>query len=557
MIRTLLISLALLAGVALTVLPSTPAIRPLPGVDAGVFNYVAWRMLEGEVPYRDVWDHKPPLIFFIHVLGLVLGRGTTWGQSAIQFLADGLGLMIGFHLLRKPFGDAAAFVALLLGVFAMLVLVVPANCTEHYALPWGFLILALYRESVLNGSTAAKSLLMGLASAALFFTKQTLIGVPAAVCLSLFLILAARGRWAELARGIAFFLLGFAGLIAPIVAYFAVNGALSDFWQAAFGYNLAYGSTPPGDGLMAALKGFRLLHRSGLLYPALAGYFGALLILRLPAYRNRYADPLLVAALLGWPIEIWLSGLSGRAYHHYFLAWIPLTTVLAAFSLGYFFRGLPDAAGNPRLGASPALRTAGVLAFVSASGVQPALALSYMLFTFPQLDLIRNEQAALEFIVQNTKDDDPILLWGAESALHFASRRRSSSRFVYQWPLFEPYHPDPRVTEIFRNDLLERPPRIVIDTSETDILTPPLDARRYAEWLAGSGRPAPREGMRAIADDLFARYRYAGRIMNWHVYVEPGLEVRLPPLSLRDQRRLQYVTPPGPGLSAPPEPLGS
>jgi 4-amino-4-deoxy-L-arabinose transferase-like glycosyltransferase len=34
--------------------------------DEGVYAYVAQRMLAGEVPYRDVFDHKPPAVYFIY-----------------------------------------------------------------------------------------------------------------------------------------------------------------------------------------------------------------------------------------------------------------------------------------------------------------------------------------------------------------------------------------------------------------------------------------------------------------------------------------------------------
>src|SRR5256885_12737839 len=42
------------------------------GRDSSVFLYVARRVQEGGGPYRDVWDHKPPLIYYLDVIGLAL-----------------------------------------------------------------------------------------------------------------------------------------------------------------------------------------------------------------------------------------------------------------------------------------------------------------------------------------------------------------------------------------------------------------------------------------------------------------------------------------------------
>ncbi len=61
-----------------------PPFRGVPGRDSGVFLYVASMLLRGKLPYRDVWDHKPPAIYYLDALGLALGGRSTWGVWAIQ-----------------------------------------------------------------------------------------------------------------------------------------------------------------------------------------------------------------------------------------------------------------------------------------------------------------------------------------------------------------------------------------------------------------------------------------------------------------------------------------
>ncbi len=51
----------------------------IPNRDSGAFLYIGQRILKGDIPYRDIWDHKPPCIFFINALGLFIGRGAIWG----------------------------------------------------------------------------------------------------------------------------------------------------------------------------------------------------------------------------------------------------------------------------------------------------------------------------------------------------------------------------------------------------------------------------------------------------------------------------------------------
>ena len=63
--------------VALVMAPNL--IAELPDRDSGVFLYIGSRILEGEVPYRGIWDHKGPLIYYINALGIALTPGSEYG----------------------------------------------------------------------------------------------------------------------------------------------------------------------------------------------------------------------------------------------------------------------------------------------------------------------------------------------------------------------------------------------------------------------------------------------------------------------------------------------
>jgi hypothetical protein len=52
--------------------------------DHSIFAYIGWLMNRGFAPYRDVWDHKGPLLYYINDLGWKLTPGTTVGIGLLQ-----------------------------------------------------------------------------------------------------------------------------------------------------------------------------------------------------------------------------------------------------------------------------------------------------------------------------------------------------------------------------------------------------------------------------------------------------------------------------------------
>src|SRR5687768_898621 len=110
MLRVHALPVSVLTALALAVSSlSMPSRVPVPLRDSGVFLYTAWRMLDGEVPYRDVWDHKPPAIYVIDALGLVLGGGTLWGVWALEALALVSAAVVGYAVAARVSGWAGAF----------------------------------------------------------------------------------------------------------------------------------------------------------------------------------------------------------------------------------------------------------------------------------------------------------------------------------------------------------------------------------------------------------------------------------------------------------------
>src|SRR6266568_1511034 len=150
---------------------------PVPSKDSGVFLYIGEAILRGGVPYVNVWDNKPPLIYFIDAFGLLLGHNTIWGVTTLDAVSIFVSLALATFLIKTAFSSRIALIGVS-NMAALLLFLIPSNMTEGFALC--FTMLALY--SFYLAEIGKKPLwlysIIGLCSSLLFLLKPTFIGVP-------------------------------------------------------------------------------------------------------------------------------------------------------------------------------------------------------------------------------------------------------------------------------------------------------------------------------------------------------------------------------------------
>jgi hypothetical protein len=173
------LSVLIVAGCVLGV--SSPASSGLVvSHDSGIFLYFGQEILNGQIPFRDLWDHKPPLIFYLDALGLFLGRGSLWGVWFLEFLALVSSALMAFSTLRRFYRSLPAILAATGMLASSIFLLEGGNLTEEFALPlqWGALFLfARWRGSNRDRGWDPIALATGVLFGLAFSLKQTMIGV--------------------------------------------------------------------------------------------------------------------------------------------------------------------------------------------------------------------------------------------------------------------------------------------------------------------------------------------------------------------------------------------
>ncbi|GAP05295.1 4-amino-4-deoxy-L-arabinose transferase [Anaerolinea thermolimosa] len=250
---------ASLLGLALLALAyAMPHLMRIPDVDSSIFQYFGERMREGQLPYRDVYDHKPPLIFYLNYWGLMLGGGSRWGIWALELIAVGSSALIGFTALKRFYGVLPAWVASAGFLMNLVFVHEGGNLTEEYALPFQFAAIGLLLEMERRRQGGWWAFCIGVCIAMASTLKQPLAGPLVATGILMLWTRLARKQW----RGLIDFIwlgLGFLAVWGGWFAFFALRGIFPEFWEAAFAYNFALSGISTSQRLDALLEALYFL----------------------------------------------------------------------------------------------------------------------------------------------------------------------------------------------------------------------------------------------------------------------------------------------------------
>ena len=445
----------------------SPLNMPFIRRDSGVFLYSGWRILNGEVPYRDIWDNKPPVIFYINAAGLAISDGSRWGVWGIEFISLLLAAFISFVLIKKIFGRLPALFSLCLWLLSFIGVISGGNYATEYTLSMQFACLWLAYESEKKGGYTWRGYLIGLLSGIAFFTKQNTVGIGFAIILYLLISKIKAGEWKRAAADLSLMLLGGITTFVVIVSYLAFKGVIQQFWEDAFIYNFIYSSS----NLMAHVKSIvtGMVYLSTLTLLAFVGW-GVCLVglkfnkLQLKNKLDQTVKPFLSIGLLDLPIELILASISGFSFRHYYLSLIPVYTVFTGFAFWMLLsqRSNPH---TPRKVRQLLLACIGIIFFIPFLGASIALNRDINFNSYRGV----NYNEVTSYIRLHTSEDDFVLVWGAETGINFSTQRRSPSRFVYQFPLYEAGYANRKIIEEFLGDIIQHQPPIIIDTQNSDM----------------------------------------------------------------------------------------
>lgn len=425
-------------------------------VDSHLFAYYGWCVAHGARPYLDVWDNKPPGIWWLNALGFVAFGEGIGGEVAVSAAALLAGLVLFAALARTAYGARLTWPAILLGgvLLTHLGFECGANRTETFVIPAETLaILGYWRWW--QGGSVSWLIIGGLAAGAAPCFKQS--GLAAGLACALHLawtqwrgrcgrgVEGPRGGEEEMARRRGgwrpWLAAGGGALLVPMIVGGALlrDGALGEAWFALGTFNQAYFAI--GDAswwrIDRALATYREFIRP------LTWLFAAVTVGAAWGWWRRRAggEPGLALLWLWFFGALYLACVGPGRRGHHFMPVLPALGLLALQPLHLLARREGALAGVVKplawLAARPTAAAVAVL-----YGYALVLLAAGNAHEVRRCWRVKPRWYALEYaappaymqqaatIARLTAPDEPIYVWGWSPGTYRYAYRRSASRFA-------------------------------------------------------------------------------------------------------------------------------
>lgn len=457
---SMLISFGLLIFVLLLKSPLHLWIGADAGTDSSVFKTVVLMMENGYMPYRDTFDHKGPLIYFINWIGNQVRPYR--GIWVVEFINLYITFIIMYKTARLKCGKIQSYITLLVAISLLFSYFKDGNYTEEYAMPFIATALYIFLDYLLNRKISnIKVAICGFSLGCVCLLRINMIPVWIVFCTVIFTKCICQKEYSALRAFVIFFITGVAVIFLPTMLWLFMNHALQDFWNDYILFNLHYTSASGGRALFSAKWNsfFVFLNNPVIILSFMICIF---------FFRRKNSDKLVYGSYICFLfINLLFICLSGMTYEHYGMILVPAVV----FPIASLY-GLVNTTFKGDCGKIFALSiTACFLCFIVAPDWLDTLAKTGTIYNERNTDHISGDVSTVcKLIEEYTSNEDKISVYGNWDNIYVRSDRLHATKYSYQFPIGKVM---PEIREEYWQQMNCEYPRLIVVQAghyDTDIL---------------------------------------------------------------------------------------
>lgn len=221
-------------------------------VDTNANMTVARGILNGIVPYRDLFEQRGPWLYFIYALcSMIKGSTSFFGVYLYEVFCTAVFLFVSWKLLKVYSEASSQLFVITSPIFLWLLLRAPSFglggspeelCLPALSITFYILLKSLHDDRTL---TFRQGIWIGLCAGYVFWIKYNMIGFFAGGGIVSLAAYAEKSQWKEIRNVLLGVFSGVGIMTLPVMIYFASNHALADLFRVYFYDNIFYYSYKP------------------------------------------------------------------------------------------------------------------------------------------------------------------------------------------------------------------------------------------------------------------------------------------------------------------------
>ena len=395
--------------------PLSPFAKSINGVDSSVFIYSAQQILDGQLMYKDIVDHKGPFLYFINAIALSIFGGNFIGIWIFEVLSLFVASIMMYKTARFFAGKVSSSFAVITCILFLVRLLVGGNLTEEWALPYISIALYIFVAYLKENKplNIVRLLVLSLTFVFTFMLQANLVAMWAGFGIIMFIKWIVEKKYNELIRSLSLILLFVLFSLLPFFLYFYCKGTLSDAIYLVFKFNMfEYDSS-------SALKiGFNILQWS-------EDHLGIIPVIIVIFMFLREKTMINGGVLLAFIFTAVACSL-GAHFAHYFMLFAPLLVIPYAYSLEIIKESFPK---------RKYVYLFIIFIFYNYSIIETQAKAIYDNYSEKAYGLYAMSTSTMEklkeVIEQNTQNTDKILVKGSQVSIYLYSDRVCATRFPF------------------------------------------------------------------------------------------------------------------------------
>jgi hypothetical protein len=405
-------------------------------------------------------------------------------------------------LLKKYYGHLPAFIITIIFIISFTYLINEGNFPQEYILSFQFISLFVLCRKSFDRLSFQDAGIIGLCGSCSFLLQPNATGLW--IFIFLILIFQSHNNKKNFLKVIGFFI----GISIPLlitISFFFSKNSLYDLYDQVITYNYYYSVVPAINRILALYVGFLFFLLSGIILFAAFGYTMIVINYFRKNTKNQRDSILFSYTIFGSIIELILSSLSGRYSSNYYITWLPFLTILCAYTFFYFSNAMPKKIYSFLL-VCILLFNCIIVCFYSYLQIKN------------QIKYNETYTPLVEWISTHTKQSDTILFWGHNVRYLFLTKRKSPTRFAYQYALFTKGYTSERIIDDYLRDLKSNSPKYIIETQEALNFTEPYSRHKKKVWHSIWPTYQSSPFVQKIYDYVDQKYQIEVSNIDWKIY---------------------------------------